>query len=63
VISPTPTMTGMRSSEIGEAELVIFFFTLIGIGNCVATLLRHCERSEAIHGTAKQVWIASSLRS
>jgi hypothetical protein len=23
---------------------------------------RHCERSEAIHRVAKQVWIASSLR-
>jgi hypothetical protein len=22
---------------------------------------RHCERSEAIHGAASQVWIASSL--
>jgi hypothetical protein len=26
-------------------------------------LFRHCERSEAIHGAAKEVWIASSLRS
>jgi hypothetical protein len=24
------------------------------------TLHRHCERSEAIHGAAKKVWIASS---
>jgi len=24
---------------------------------------RHCERSEAIHRSAKKVWIASSLRS
>ena len=24
---------------------------------------RHCERSEAIHRSAKEVWIASSLRS
>jgi hypothetical protein len=26
-------------------------------------IFRHCERSEAIHRTAKQEWIASSLRS
>jgi hypothetical protein len=26
-------------------------------------LLRHCERSEAIHLAAKKVWIASLLRS
>jgi hypothetical protein len=26
-------------------------------------MVRHCERSEAIHSATKQVWIASSLRS
>src|SRR5271163_3490033 len=30
-------------------------------GNCNAS--RHCERSEAIHPSAQEVWIASSLRS
>jgi hypothetical protein len=34
---------------------------LIRISN--SQLYRHCERSEAIHGAARKVWIASSLRS
>src|SRR6266700_305691 len=30
VISPTPTMTGMRSSDTGEVGFVIFLFRLLG---------------------------------
>src|SRR5712692_6470347 len=61
VISPTPTMTGMRCSETRAVVLGIFLVSLSGQpirrGRCI---LRHCERSEAIHLSAKQVWIASS---